>query len=479
MLDNIRVRFAPSPTGFLHLGSARTALFNWLFARHNGGNMVLRIEDTDPERSSDEHEASILDDLRWLAIDWDEGPDTGGPYAPYRQSDRRDIYMAEARRLVEQGMVYPCYCTPEELEAKKKLSMAEGRMPMYDGTCRDLTPAGHQRLKQEGRKAALRFRVPEGGIEFLDILHGLVTFSSEVIGDFVIVRSDGSAGFNFSVVVDDAAMGITHVVRGEDHLTNTARHVLLYRALGYNVPLFAHHSLLMGPDGSKLSKRHGATSVREFRDAGYLPEAVVNYLALLSWSPEEEGKEVLAPDELVREFRLETLSRSPSVFDIHKLNWLNGQHIRHIDTARLVDLARPFAGEVAGHPLFAEMIVSIRDNLERLNEVPHYLEVYTTFPPLEPELLELLGKRDALRVIEAARDALLDAEAITDVEQARVLLAGITAAFKEKGLKPRDIFMPLRVAFTGRSAGPALPYILYILGREECLRRIAATLDQV
>jgi nondiscriminating glutamyl-tRNA synthetase len=279
-------------------------------------------------------------------------------------------------------------------------------------------------------------------------------------------------------VVDDAAMGITHVVRGEDHLTNTARHVLLYRALGYEVPLFAHHSLLMGGDGAKLSKRHGATSVREFRAAGYLPEAVVNYLALLSWSPEEEGREVLSLVELVGEFRLETLSRSPSVFDVHKLNWLNGQHIRRIDPARLVELARPFAGAVAEHPLFFEMIISIRDNLERLTEVSHYLEVYTTFPALEPEAIKVLSTRDALQVIEAARSVLLERGA-ADVEQARVILGEITASFKEKGLKPKDIFMPLRLAFTGRPAGPALPYILYILGREECLRRIAATIDQI
>ncbi len=332
--------------------------------------------------------------------------------------------------------------------------------------------------RRKGEKPALRFRVPDGPIEFLDMLHGKITFSSEVIGDFVILRSDGSAGFNFSVVVDDAAMGITHVVRGEDHLTNTARHVLLYRALGCAVPLFAHHSLLMGGDGAKLSKRHGATAVREFHAAGYLPEAVVNYLALLSWSPEEEGKEVLSLPELVGEFRLETLSRSPSVFDVHKLNWLNGQHIRRIDPARLVELARPFAGAVAQHPLFFEMVISVRDNLERLIEVPHYLEVYTTFPALDPDAVKVLSNRDALQVIEAARSVLLEKGA-ADVEQARVMLGEITGDFKQKGLKPKDIFMPLRLAFTGRPAGPPLPYILYILGREECLRRIAVTIDQI
>ncbi len=477
-MDDIRVRFAPSPTGNLHLGSARTALFNWLYARHMGGSMVLRIEDTDPERSSAECEAAILSDLRWLGLDWDEGPDVGGPHAPYRQSDRRELYVKEARRLAEKGLVYFCYCTPEELEARKERARAEGRMPLYDGSCRNLTAQDRERLKAEGRKPALRFRVPPGAIEFVDMLHGKVTFSSEVIGDFVILRSDGSAGFNFSVVVDDAAMGITHVVRGEDHLTNTARHVLLYRHLDYRVPLFVHHSLLMGTDGAKLSKRHGATSVREFHAAGYLPEAVINYLALLSWSPEEGGREVLSLPELVKEFRLETLSRSPSIFDIHKLDWLNGQHIRRSDPARLVELARPFAGPVAGHPLFADMVISVRDNLDRLTEVPHYLEVYTTFPPLEQDMVTELSSREAMQVMEAVRGALEERQ-VTGQEEARLLLADITGEFKEKGLKPRDIFMPLRIALTGRSAGPALPYILYILGREECLRRLSLVLEQL
>jgi nondiscriminating glutamyl-tRNA synthetase len=477
-MDEIRVRFAPSPTGNLHLGSARTALFNWLYARHMGGAMVLRIEDTDPERSSAECEASILEDLRWLGLDWDEGPDSGGPHAPYRQSDRRELYVKEARRLAEKGLVYFCYCTPEELEDRKERARAEGRMPLYDGTCRGLTAQDRERLKAEGRRPALRFRVPPGPIEFVDMLHGKVSFSSEVIGDFVILRSDGSAGFNFSVVVDDAAMGITHVVRGEDHLTNTARHVLLYQSLGYRVPMFCHHSLLMGTDGAKLSKRHGATSVREFHAAGYLSEAVVNYLALLSWSPEGEGREVLSLPELVKEFRLETLSRSPSVFDTHKLDWLNGQHIRRADPARLVELARPFAGPVAGHPLFGDMVISVRDNLDRLTEVPHYLEVYTGFPPLEQDMVTALSSREAMQVMEAAR-AVLEDRQVAGLEEARVLLADITGEFKEKGLKPRDIFMPLRIALTGRSAGPALPYILYILGREECLRRLSLSLEQL
>jgi nondiscriminating glutamyl-tRNA synthetase len=474
-MEKIRVRFAPSPTGDLHLGSARTALFNWLYARHMGGQMVLRMEDTDPQRSSARSEQDIIEDLRWLGIDWDEGPDVGGPHAPYRQSERRELYVREARRLAERGEVYFCYCTPEELEAKKQQALAEGRMPLYDGTCRGLTREERERRKAEGRRPALRFRVPPGEIEFTDLLHGRLRFSSEVIGDFVILRSDGTAGFNFSVVVDDAAMDITHVIRGEDHLTNTARHILLYRALGYRIPVFAHHSLLLGADGAKLSKRHGAASVRQFREAGYLPEAVMNYLALLSWSPEGEGGEVLSPVELVGEFRLETLSRSPAIFDPHKLNWLNGQHIRRADPRRLAELAAPFAPGAAWHPLFAEMVASVRDNLQLLSELPACLEVYSEAAPLEPETLASLARRPTLDVLEGLREALLQEERM-GLEEARSLLAALAGEFKKRGMKPGEILMPVRLALTGRPSGPPLPYILFILGREECLARLERSL---
>ena len=266
----VRVRFAPSPTGRLHLGSARTALFNWLFARGQDGAIILRVEDTDPARSSRELEDSILDDLRWLGLDWDEGPDVGGLHAPYRQSERGEIYREHARRLQDTGKAYPCYCTPEELEEGKQRALAEGRTPIYGGACRDLSPELRKAREAGGRHPALRFRVPQGEVAFQDLLHGYVRFPPGAVGDFIIVRSDGSAGFNFSVVIDDATMGITQVIRGEDHLTNTARHVLLFGALGYPTPIYLHHSLLLGADGAKMSKRHGATAVRDYREMGYL-----------------------------------------------------------------------------------------------------------------------------------------------------------------------------------------------------------------
>jgi len=439
--------------------------------------MVLRIEDTDPQRSAPGQEEAILEGLRWMGLDWDEGPDVGGPHAPYRQSRRRDLYLREARRLAEAGLVYPCYCTPEELEAKKQKALAEGRPPVYDGTCRELGRQEGERLRAKGRRPALRFRVPPGDIEFTDLLHGKMSFSSRALGDFILLRSDGTAGFDLSGVVDDAAMGITHVIRGDDHLTNTARHVLLYRALGYRVPVFAHHPLLLGPDGTKLSKRHGATSLREFREAGYLPEAVMNYLALLSWSP-EGGKEVFSPVELVGEFRLEALSRSPAIFDLHKLDWLNGQHIRRADLNRLVELSAPFAPGAAGHPLFPFMVASVRDNLRVLSELPGLLDAYSSPAPLDAESVAFLTRSTSREALMRVREE-LEGRGGLDLEEARRLLAALTEDLKALGLKAGEILMPVRLALTGRRSGPPLPYVLFVLGKEECLRRLDNTLEQV
>ncbi|MDY6796548.1 MAG: glutamate--tRNA ligase [Actinomycetota bacterium] len=470
----IRVRFAPSPTGYLHLGSARTALFNWLVARGESGRMVLRVEDTDRRRSSRDMEDSILEDLRWLGLEWDEGPDIGGEYAPYRQSERGDIYREHAGRLLEEGKAYPCYCTLEELEERKQKALAEGRAPIYDGNCRELTAQERMEREAEGRRPALRFRVPEGDIEFEDLLHGKMRFSSSVIGDFLITRNDGSAGFNFSVVVDDATMKISHVIRGEDHLTNTARHVLLFQALGYPVPLYLHQSLLMGSDGAKMSKRHGATAVRNYREAGYLPGALTNYLALLSWSP-PEGREVLGLDELARSFDIRQLSASPAVFDREKLDWLNGRHIRNMPLDTLVEKAAPFAPGWSGHPLFPLMIESVLDNIVTLGELPFYMEVYGE--PAKPgeKAAPWLRGDTALRVLgRALRD--LSSIEIEDLEDARELIASLKQEFLEKGMKPREVLMPVRVALTGRERGPALPYIVTVLGGTECEERLRRAL---
>lgn len=473
----IRVRFAPSPTGMLHLGSARTALFNWLFARAQDGVMVLRVEDTDLARSDRELESSILDDLRWLGLDWDEGPDTGGSHAPYRQSERGEIYRQHAQRLTEAGKAYPCYCSPQELEEGKRKALAEGRTPIYEGACRDLTPQQKKAREAEGRRPALRFRVPGGEVAFQDLLRGFVRFPPGAVGDFIIVRSDGTAGFNFTVVVDDATMGITHVIRGEDHLTNTARHVMLFDALGYPVPVYLHHSLLMGPDGAKMSKRHGATSVREYREMGYLAQALANYLALLSWSP-PEGREVLSPEELLHLFDIGDLSSSPAVFDKQRLDWLNGKHLRGMGKDELVEAARPFAPAWSGHPKFPLMVESVLDNLVNLGELPAYLEAYgARREDVEEHAAEWLRGEVAARVIEKAMEVLGHAK-VDDLADADDVIAEIKRHYAEKDLKPKEIFMPLRVALTGRDRGPGLHYLIAVFGQQECSERLRRVLAE-
>ena len=321
----MRVRFAPSPTGTLHIGSARTALYNFLFARHTGGAFVLRIDDTDAARSDAALEASIMGDLRWLGLAWDEGPDVGGPSGPYRQSERLERHRAAADRLLEAGLAYRCFCPEERLEELRREALAQGRTPRYDRRCLAL-PADEVRARLDaGEPAAVRFKVPAGEVVVDDLIRGPVVIGADALSDPIIVRSDGVAGYNFATVVDDLDMGITHVIRGDDHLTNTARQQLLFEALGGPVPGWAHHSMVLGPDGGKLSKRHGATAVGDYRDLGYLPEAIVNYLALLGWSHGED--EVLELDRLVREFDLGRLSPSPAVFDLAKLDWLDHERI--------------------------------------------------------------------------------------------------------------------------------------------------------
>ncbi len=438
--------------------------------------MVLRIEDTDPERSRREWEEAILQDLRWLGLDWDEGPDVGGPHAPYRQSERGEIYREHARLLAEKGLAYPCFCSPQELEDKKRRALAEGRAPLYDGACRDL-PAGEVRRREAaGERPALRFRVTEKEIVFQDLLHGFVRFPAGSFGDFIILRSDGRAGFNFSVVVDDAAMGITHVIRGEDHLTNTARHLLLFAALGYPAPMYLHHSLLLGPDGSKMSKRHGATSVREYREMGYLPQALANYLALLSWSP-PQGKEVLDLGELVLMFDVGDLSSSPAVFDRERLDWLNGKHIRRLSREEVVEAAREFAGSWSRHPLFPVMVESVLDNLTTLGDLPRFLAPYGEAAVPDKRVSEWLHGEVAARALGKALD-ILEAGEVRDLEEAQEVVARLKGAFVDRDLKPREVLMPLRVALTGMDHGPALHYLLYVLGKGECLRRLRGALGE-
>jgi nondiscriminating glutamyl-tRNA synthetase len=338
----MRLRFAPSPTGQLHVGNARTALFNWLMARGQGGTFIVRIEDTDVERSTRASEQAILDDLHWLGLEWTEGVEAGGEYGPYRQTERLHTYRAHAIELMAAGKAYHCFCSAEQLEVDRQEALKAGKPPKYVGRCRTVSREDARKRIEKGEAAVIRFRVPETGeVTFDDIVRGPLAFDMDVIGDFVLLRSNGVPAYNFAVVIDDALMGITHIVRGEDHISNTPRQVLLYQAFGWKPPIFAHVPYVLGPDHAPLSKRHGATSVKEFRDRGYLPEALTNDRALIGWSP-GEGEELLPIDELARRFRLENVGHSAGVFDPEKLAWVNRHYLKTADHRRLAELSMPY-----------------------------------------------------------------------------------------------------------------------------------------
>src|SRR5918992_1824432 len=368
----IRVRFAPSPTGYLHVGGARTALFNWLLARRHGGTFVLRIEDTDVERSSEEMVTGILDGLRWLGLDWDEGPAVGGPHAPYFQSERLERYRALASRLVEDGHAYYCYCSAEALQKKRDDAQARGGSTQYDRTCLTLAPEDIARLEATGAARAIRFKVPPGHTQFLDFVHGPIDFDNANIEDFVILRSDTYPTYHLSVVADDVDMGITYVVRGDDHISNTPKHVLLFNAFDQAAPRFAHVPLILGADKKRLSKRHGATSVMEYKRLGYLPDAMVNFLALLGWSPGDD-RELMSRDELIAAFTLDGISGGNAVFNTEKLDWMNGQYIARMPVDDLARAVAPFLAEAglqipSETPWFYRLLDLLRPRAKRLTD---------------------------------------------------------------------------------------------------------------
>jgi len=455
----MRVRFAPSPTGHLHVGNARTALFNWLLARGQGGTFVLRVEDTDLERSTRESEASILADLRWLGLDWDEGPDAGGAFGPYRQSERLDLYRTIADEFLASGRAYRCFCSPDQLEAERKAAMAAGSPPKYSGRCRDLAPDVVASRLAAGEPAAIRFRVPESrDVTFHDLVRGDVTFSTDVIGDPVIVRSEGRPAYNFAVVIDDVRMAITHVIRGEDHISNTPRQVLIYEAMGAAVPMFAHLSLVLGPDHAPLSKRHGATSVQEFRERGYLPESLVNYLALLGWSP-GENQEIMSAADMAPRFDLTTVSHSAAVFDTGKLAWMNRHYMKEASPDRLARGVMPYFLRT-GY-ITTETVVSLEfvrsllpmavGSVDRLEEVPD--RVATIFDWDGARAAELVrAEPDGAKVVKAFGDAIAGAGPL-DKEAFR---AAATRAREQTGLKGKALFHPIRVALTAADSGPEL-----------------------
>ncbi|MCL2336723.1 MAG: glutamate--tRNA ligase [Firmicutes bacterium] len=481
-MSEVKVRFAPSPTGPLHIGGARSALFNWLYARRYHGKFVVRIEDTDLERSSRESEENILSSLRWLGLDWDEGIAAGGPAGPYRQTERLALYSQYAEELLESGWAYRCYCSEEELAAQREAQLAAGEMVGYNGQCRNLSEAECQQLENEGRKPVVRFRVPEGKVLTVrDQVRGDVSFDCHGIGDFIIVKSDGIPTYNFAVAVDDHTMGITHVIRAEEHLSNTPLQILLFEALGWPVPEFAHISLILGKDRAKMSKRHGATSIQQYRDLGYLPEAMVNFLALLGWSPGAE-EEVFTLDQVQEKFSLDRVAKSPAVFDLDKLNWLNGHYIKHSPVERIADLAVPYlrqAGylpETVDESLMAKVrlvTIAVREYLDYLSQIADHAGVFFTDPGYDdPEAQAVLSGEQVPAVFAALREQLTGAAAL-DEDRARALLKQLP---KELGLGGKLVYQPLRVGLTGKTKGPELYHLLPALGPAKVIERLEKAL---
>lgn len=473
-MEKYRVRFAPSPTGELHVGNARTALFNWMFARHHGGAFILRIEDTDVSRSDLSYQINLLNDLNWLGLDWDEGPTKEGLYGPYKQSERLELYNDHMQKLMNADLVYPCYCTEEELEEERQTLILSKKMPRYMGKCRNLTLSERKELEKDGRVPSFRFKVQPHIIEFRDIIRGKMRFEGDAIGDFIIIRSNGMPAYNFAVVVDDHLMGITHVIRGEDHLSNTALQIMLYRAFGFTPPMFAHHSLILGKDRTKLSKRHGSVSVREFRQKGIMPEALINYLGLLG-SSFSDHREVLSRDEMVADFSLEHATKSGAIFDEEKLRWLNSIYIRNCQTEDLVERLKPFL-EQSGYRIdsanskyFNKVIELIKAELVTLDEVSSHIDIFFDSKyKLTDGAQKILENESARKAVKAFFEYLNTATG----DPQSIYLVAIKYVGEKTGLKGKELFMPIRAAITGKVHGPELDKVFTVLGQETVLKRL-------
>lgn len=484
--QEIRVRFAPSPTGPFHIGGARSALFNWLLAKKYNGKFVMRIEDTDLERSTKESEENINEALGWLGITWDEGVDVGGPYGPYRQTERLDTYRTYTDQLLADGKAYHCYCSEDEIEGERQAQQGRGETPRYSGRCRQLTEGEIAQFVAEGRTPTVRFRVVENKqIVFKDMVRDTISFDSNGVGDFVIVKSDGVPVYNYAVVIDDALMHITHVIRGEEHLSNTPRQVVLYEALGFNPPEFGHISLILAKDRSKMSKRHGATSVDQYRKLGYLPEAIVNYLALLGWSPVGE-QEFFSLNELIEQFSMDRVAKSPAVFDVDKLNYISSQYIKKATPEVVTELALPHlkeAGYISDDISIEKktwLIAVIKELQEYISygaEIVAHIDIFFNDDIMfeDEEAAEIMRDADIPQVMESFREKLQALE-VVDAPAVKALLKSIT---KELKLGGKKVFMPLRVVLTGKMHGPDLDKIISLIGKERILARLTATLAKI
>jgi glutamyl-tRNA synthetase len=474
----VRVRFAPAPTGNLHVGGARTALFNYLFARRHKGAFVLRLEDTDAARSSEEYYRSIVDALHWLGLEWDEGPEVGGKYGPYRQSERRAIYDEHLAKLKASGAAYDCFCSAEELEERRAKMRDAGLAPRYDGRCADLSPEDREEFLARGVAPCVRFRLPEGAdLAFDDLIRGRVDIRVEDLDDFIIARPDGSPTYNFVCAVDDATMAISHVIRGEDHISNTPRQVAVARALAFEPPAFAHVPLILGPDKSRLSKRHGAKAVVQYRDEGYAPEALVNFLALLGWSFDDE-RELFTLKDLQKHFSLERVSKKGAVFDVDKLTWMNGVYLRELPDAELFARARPWleraslitAADDDKAALAAAALALEHEKIKTLAEAPDLISFFfaekVEFDDKAlKNLLKLPGGVDTLRGVAEACASLSDFNARTLEEKVRAMA-------EEKGMGAGKIIHAMRAALSGRAAGPSLFDMAALMGQQRVVKRL-------
>lgn len=483
MEKKLKVRFAPSPTGPFHIGGARSALFNWLVARHADGTFLVRIEDTDLKRSTKESEENIKDSLKWLGMNWDEGIDVGGPHGPYRQTERLDLYKKEVQRLLVEGKAYYCYCSAEELEKSRKAQLDAGKTPIYDEHCRHLTEEEKAKYEAEGRKPVVRLKVRKDGVfAFDDMVRGHVEFQAAGVGDFIIMKSDGIPVYNFAVVIDDAFMEVTHVIRAEEHLSNTPRQLAIYEALGYKPPKFGHISLILGEDHKKMSKRHGATSVTEYRNMGYLPEAVVNYLALLGWTPKGE-QEIFTEEELIKQFSMKRVSSNDAVFDINKLNWINFQYMKKLDADQLYDLIFPFlvkAGYVEESVTeekkawLKKVIWFMKDHIYFAGQAADELRFFfEDMPALTDEaILSIMKAETSGKLLKAFIE---DLKALETFDQAEIKKC-FNACMKAQGIKGKAAYEPTRIALTGATQGPGMFEMMELFGREKTMDRLEAAL---
>ncbi|WP_345806805.1 glutamate--tRNA ligase [Bacillus pumilus] len=480
MGNEVRVRYAPSPTGHLHIGNARTALFNYLFARSQGGKFIIRIEDTDQKRNVEGGEESQLRHLQWLGIEWDESIDKDGGYGPYRQSERNDIYKKYYDELLEKDLAYKCYCTAEELEEEREAQIARSEMPRYSGKCSHLSKEEEDRLIAEGREPSIRFRVPKGEIiKFDDMVKGDISFETDGIGDFVIVKKDGTPTYNFAVAVDDYLMKMTHILRGEDHISNTPKQIMIFNAFGWDVPLFGHMTLIVNENRKKLSKRDESIIqfIEQYKNLGYLPEALFNFIALLGWSPVGE-EELFTKEQFIDIFDVNRLSKSPALFDMHKLKWVNNQYVKALDLDQVVALTLPHlqkAGKVSEqlsdeeNTWVRKLIALYHEQLSYGAEIVELTELFFKEQiEYNQEAKEVLAEEQVPEVMASFAGQLERLESFTPDE----IKAAIKAVQKETGHKGKKLFMPIRVAVTGQTHGPELPQSIELLGKETVLNRI-------